>query len=323
MTPAVRVALATLSMLSASATVAGAAVAQALATTTRDSASVTASACASCRFRESADAYRRAEARVAGAWRTYFGAMAVYEGCIASSLRADAGRCADPPRAPAESPCAAPVGKGVALCNATLPPDRPGAEFIALPDSLASIDLRQSAFTSAGAVRYVWDALTARRTLRAAAPAADRGAAQRRRQAADSLLAAIAASARPTPEEVPAFHAALDAGIARLNRAAVSDDPDEYVDALEFVALADSLHPSPEAKFVMGLITYQIGEHALLAAWQIHNCGVVLLAADAIMKSDRYLSENGGVAPENAIRLRASLELMRQDATQLVTRRCL
>ena len=66
-----------------------------------------------------------------------------------------------------------------------------------------------------------------------------------------------------------------------MNRATTSDDPEDYINALRFVAFADSLHPSPEAKFVLGLITYQIGEHALLAAWQVHNCSVVLLAADA------------------------------------------
>ena len=90
-----------------------------------------------------------------------------------------------------------------------------------------------------------------------------------------------------------------------------------------FVSFADSLHPSPQAKFVMGLITYQIGEHALLAAWQIHNCSVVLLASDALVKSDRYLAQNSVVAPQNAIKLRDSIVLMRKDATELVNRRCL
>ncbi len=280
-------------------------------------------ACASCRFRESADAYRMAAGRVGGEWHHYYEAMSVYEGCMAASLNADAGRCAEPPRQPTGSPCAAPTAKGISICNATLPPDRPGAEFVALPDSLEPIDMRQSAFTSAGAVRYVWDAMRARADLAPTARTRDRAATLASRRTTDSLLATIAASAQPPPREEPAFRAALDAGIARLNRAAVSDDPDEYIDALRFVAFADSIHPSPEAKFVLGLITYQIGEHALLAAWQIHNCSVVLLASDAIMKSDRYLSQNSVVAPENAIRLRESLVLMRNDATELVTRRCM
>src|SRR5262249_23497680 len=150
-----------------------------------------------------------------------------------------------------------------------------------------------------------------------------RARVMRRRRLTDSLLAVIRATAAPPPHDERAFHAALDAGIARLDSAAISDDADQYLDALRFVALADSVHPSPHAKFVMGLITYQIGEHALLAAWRIHNCAVVLLASDAIMKSDRYLSMNAVVAPENAIHLRESLALMRKDATTLVQRRCL
>lgn len=279
--------------------------------------------CTSCLFGQSAVAYARAAERVVGAWHDYYAGMQAYEMCMATNLSADSGRCADPPHQPAGSPCADPTVKGVALCNATIPPDRPGAEFVALPDSLTSIDLRQSAFTSAGAVRYVWDALSAQQELAPALKARDRAAVARRRRTTDSLLAVIEAQAAPPPADETAFHLALDAGIVRLNRAAVSDDPDEYLDALRFIALADSVHPSPQAKFVMGLITYQIGEHALLAAWQIHNCSVVLLAADAIMKSDRYLGQNSVVAPENAIHLRQSLALMRKDATTLVTRRCL
>ena len=282
-----------------------------------------AGSCPSCLFRESAGSYKRAADRVTGPWHDYYLAMYGYQSCMATTLGADSGRCADPPHQPAGSPCATPAAKGIAICNATIPPDRPGAEFVALPDSFPSIDMRQAAFTSAGAVRYVWDALNASDELAAAGPPRDRTAIMRRRHTVDSLLLAIAAVAAPPPDDERAFHLALDEGITRLNRAAVSDDPDEYLDALRFVALADSVHPSPESKFVMGLITYQIGEHALLAAWRVHNCTVVLLAADAIMKSDRYLGENSVVAPENAIRLRQSLVLMRKDATQLVQRRCL
>jgi hypothetical protein len=280
-------------------------------------------ACTSCRFRASANAYTAAAVRVTGAWHDYYAAMAAYEACMATSIAANAGRCGELPRQPAGSPCNAPSDKGIALCNATIPPEQSGAEFVALPDSLASIDLRQAAFTSAGSVRYVWDALKAREELKPSRRARDSVATKRRRHTADSLLDALQAQAEPPPFEQHASKIALDAGIAQLNHAALSDDADEYIDALRFIAFADSLHPSPESKFVLGLITYQIGEHALLAAWEIHNCSVVLLASDAIMKSDRYLSQNSIVAPENAMKLRRSLVLMQKDATELVTRRCL
>ena len=55
--------------------------------------------------------------------------------------------------------------RGSRICNATLPPDKPGAEFVALPEGFKSIDLRQSAFTATGSVRYVWDAMRARAEL--------------------------------------------------------------------------------------------------------------------------------------------------------------
>jgi hypothetical protein len=280
-------------------------------------------ACASCRFSESAAAYHRAAGRVAGPWHAYYDAMGDYSACMATSLRNDAGRCGDLPKQPAGSPCAAPSDKGIAICNATLPPDKPGAVFVALPDSLQSIDMGQAAFTGAGAVRYVWDAIKANDQTAPGRRVRDSLAVIKRRHAADSLFAVIEKEVRPPPRDEAAYHDALDAGIARLNRAAISDDADEYIDALRFVSFADSLHPSPQAKFVMGLITYQIGEHALLAAWQIHNCSVVLLASDALVKSDRYLAQNSVVAPQNAIKLRESIVRMRKDATELVNRRCL
>jgi hypothetical protein len=289
--------------------------------TVRDSAPP----CPSCRFSESAKAYHRAADRVAGAWRTYYDAMAEYSTCMSTSLRNDAGRCGELPKQPAGSPCAAPTDKGIAICNATLPPDKPGATFVAIPDSLSNVDMGQAAFTGAGAVRYVWDAIKAGQQTSASPRrrARDSVAIVNRRHAADSLFTAIEAEVRPPPRDEAAYHDALNAGIARLNRAAISDEADEYIDALRFVAFADSLHPSPQAKFVMGLITYQIGEHALQAAWQIHNCSVVLLASDALVKSDRYLEQNSVVAPQNSIKLRESIVLMRKDATELVNRRCL
>ena len=279
--------------------------------------------CTSCLYFQSASAYTKAAERVSGPWQAYFTGMATYESCMAANLKRDAGLCPYPPPMPTGSPCSAPSVKGIALCNATIPPDQGGAEFIAIPDSLASLDMREEAFTASGAVRYVWDALSARDELAPALRERDRVKIQRRRHLTDSLLAVIQATAAPPPEDERAFHAALDAGIARLDSAAISDDADQYLDALRFVALADSVHPSPQSKFVMGLITYQIGQHALLAAWRIHNCGVVLLASDAIMKSDRYIGMNSVVAPENAIHLRESLALMKKDATTLVQRRCL
>ena len=288
-------------------------------TATRDTTPV----CTSCLYFQSATAYKQAAERVTGPWHNYFAAMATYESCMAANLKRDAGLCPEPPPQPTGSPCTDPSVKGVALCNATIPPDKGGAEFIAIPDSLASVDLRQEAFTASGAVRYVWDALSARDELAPALRERDRVRVQRRRHLTDSLLAVIQAEAAPPPGDERAFHAALDAGIARLDSAAITDDADQYLDALRFVALADSVHPSPQSKFVMGLITYQIGEHALLAAWRIHNCGVVLLASDAIIKSDRYISMNSVVAPENAIHLRESLAHMKKDATTLVQRRCL
>lgn len=297
--------------------------APAAAVRAQSSASDTVPVCTSCLYYQSASAYKNAAERVSGPWHNYFTAMASYESCMAANLKRDAGLCPDPPAQPNGSPCLDASVKGIALCNATIPPDKGGAEFVVVPDSMTSIDMRQEAFTASGAVRYVWDALSARDELAPALRERDRVKVQRRRHLTDSLLTVIQATAAPPPDDERAFHAALDAGIARLDSAAVSDDADQYLDALRFISLADSVHPSPQAKFVMGLITYQIGEHALLAAWRIHNCGVVLLASDAIIKSDRYLGQNSVVAPANAIHLRESLALMKKDATTLVQRRCL
>ncbi|HMI58312.1 MAG TPA: hypothetical protein VK511_09700, partial [Gemmatimonadaceae bacterium] len=138
-----------------------------------------------------------------------------------------------------------------------------------------------------------------------------------------NALAELARNAERGAPHDSLYRAAMDDGIAVLNRASTGNDPDAYIDALRLVAFADSLRGSPEAKFVMGLLTYQIGDFALQAAWQVRNCSVVLLASDALAKSDDYLLENGGIAPRNAMRLRESLLVLRANAKELVQRRCL
>ena len=223
------------------------------------------------------------------------------------------------PRTPVGSPCDAPTARAISLCNATQPPDGAGAAYVALPDSVASVELRATAAATGGAVRYVWDALRERGIPAGDAPLdsvrASRGDGQHARR-----LRALADRGGPTDS---LYRAAMDDGIALLNRASAGNDPDSYIDALRLVAFADSLRGSPEAKFVMGLLTYQIGDFALQAAWQVRNCSVVLLASDALSKSDEYLLQNGGIAPRNAMRLRESLLGLRANAKELVERRCL
>ena len=276
--------------------------------------------CPACGYREAAAAYRRAAGSTTGVWRTYFVVMAEYHECVAAKLRLDAGGCGDAPRTPVGSPCDAPTARAISLCNATQPPDGAGAAYVALPDSVASVELRATAAATGGAVRYVWDALRERGIPAGDAPL---DSVRAHRAATDSMLADFERVADRGGPADSLYRAAMNDGIALLNRASTGDDPDAYVNALRVVAFADSVHGSPEAKFVMGLLTYQIGDFALHAAWQVRNCSVVLLASDALSKSDEYLLQNGGIAPRNAIKLRESLLGLRANAKELVQRRCL
>jgi len=276
--------------------------------------------CPACGYREAAAAYRRAAGWTTGVWKTYFVAMAEYHECVAAKLRADAGGCGDAPRTPVGSPCDAPTARAISLCNATQPPDGAGAAYVALPDSVASVELRATAAATGGAVRYVWDALRERGLPAGDAPI---DSVRAHRAATDSMLNDFERDAEGGAPTDSLYRVAMDDGIALLNRASVGDDPDAYVNALRVVAFADSVRGSPEAKFVMGLLTYQIGDFALQAAWHVRNCSVVLLASDALSKSDDYLLQNGGIAPRNAMKLRESLFTLRANAKELVTRRCL
>jgi hypothetical protein len=276
--------------------------------------------CPACGYREAAGAYRRAAQSTNGVWHTYFVAMAEYHECVANRLRADKGACGEAPRTPVGSPCDAPTARAISLCNATQPPDGANASFVALPDSVASVELRATAAATGGAVRYVWDALRERGMPAGDAPL---DSVRAHRAATDNALAELARYAERGAPHDSLYRAAMDNGIAVLNRASTGNDPDAYIDALRLVAFADSLRGSPEAKFVMGLLTYQIGDFALQAAYQVRNCSVVLLASDALAKSDDYLLQNGGIAPRNAIRLRESLLELRANAKELVQRRCL
>jgi hypothetical protein len=276
--------------------------------------------CPACGYREAAAAYRRAARSTTGVWNTYFVAMADYHDCVATKLRADAGGCGEAPRTPVGSPCDAPTARAISLCNATEPPENASASFVALPDSVASVELRATAAATGGAVRYVWDALRERGMPAGSAPL---DSVREHRAQTDSTLSGFARDADRGAPADSLYRAALDDGIALLNRASTGDDPDAYVNALRLVAYADSVRGSPEAKFVMGILTYQIGDFALQAAWQVRNCSVVLLASDALSKSDDYLLQNGGIAPRNAMRLRESLLTLRANAKELVERRCL
>jgi hypothetical protein len=276
--------------------------------------------CPACGYREAAAAYRRAAESTTGVWKTYFVAMADYHDCVAAKLSADAGGCGEAPRTPVGSPCDAPTARAISLCNATQPPEGANAAYVALPDSVASVELRATAAATGGAVRYVWDALRERGLL---ATDARFDSVRAHRVTTDSMLADFERGAGRGAPSDSLYRAAMDDGIALLNRASTADDPDAYVNALRVVAFADSVHASPEAKFVMGLLTYQIGDFALQAAWQVRNCSVVLLASDALSRSDDYLLQNGGIAPRNAIKLRESLLVLRANAKELVQRRCL
>jgi hypothetical protein len=169
-------------------------------------------------------------------------------------------------------------------------------------------------------VRYVWDALRERGMPAGNAPM---DSVRAHRADTERALAELSRDADRGAPHDSLYRAAMDDGIAVLNRASAGNDPDAYIDALRLVAFADSLRGSPEAKFVMGLLTYQIGDFALQAAWQVRNCSVVLLASDALSKSDDFLLQNGGIAPRNAMRLRESLLGLRANAKELVQRRCL
>ena len=276
--------------------------------------------CAACGYREAAVAYRRAATSTNGVWHAYFVTMAEYHECVANRLGADKGGCGDPPRTPVGSPCDAPTARAISLCNATQPPDGANASYVALPDSVASVELRATAAATGGAVRYVWDALRERGMPAGNAPM---DSVRAHRADTERALAELARDAGRGAPHDSLYRAAMDDGIAVLNRASAGNDPDAYIDALRLVAFADSLRGSPEAKFVMGLLTYQIGDFALQAAWQVRNCSVVLLASDALNKSDDFLLQNGGIAPRNAIRLRESLVGLRSNAKELVERRCL
>ena len=276
--------------------------------------------CPACGYREAAAAYRRAAQSTNGVWHTYFVAMAEHHECVAGRLRANSGGCGEAPRTPVGSPCDAPTARAISLCNATQPPDGAGASFVALPDSVASVELRATAAATGGAVRYVWDALRERGMPAGDAPL---DSVRAHRAATERALGELVLDAERGAPHDSLYRAAMDDGIALLNRASAGNDPDSYIDALRLVAFADSLRGSPEAKFVMGLLTYQIGDFALQAAWQVRNCSVVLLASDALSKSDDYLLQNGGIAPRNAMRLRESLLSLRANAKELVERRCL
>ena len=68
-----------------------------------------------------------------------------------------------------------------------------------------------------------------------------------------------------------------------------------YQHAISVLQFADSLSPSPQAKFVMGIASFKVGDLAVRANQNAKTCELAKTAQDAFANAQLYMSQGGSV----------------------------
>lgn len=116
----------------------------------------------------------------------------------------------------------------------------------------------------------------------------------------DSALTAIdQASAHGEPAATVADFA-LARGNALYKAATASQQRDDYLRAMRFLALAERMSPKPESKFLLGASALSVSQSAATEAATTKNCELSRLAESNLTDAEINLVSGGSVAPDAA-----------------------
>jgi hypothetical protein len=97
---------------------------------------------------------------------------------------------------------------------------------------------------------------------------------------------------------------ALSKGNALLRSAAASKSRDEFRTAMRVLAFADSVRPSPQAKFLLGTAAFSVTQSALTeapaATEKTQSCDLARLGAETLQVALSSLEAGQDVAPDAA-----------------------
>ena len=117
---------------------------------------------------------------------------------------------------------------------------------------------------------------------------------------ADSALVSLAGALRNGESPALVAQFALARGNLLYKAAAASKSRDDFAVAERFLALADSLAPTPESKFLLGAAAFSVGQSAATDAPKTESCELSRLADSSLTTAEATLPSSGAVAPDAA-----------------------
>ena len=116
----------------------------------------------------------------------------------------------------------------------------------------------------------------------------------------DSAFAAIELASRSGEDSTTVAQFALARGNALFKASGTTQKRDDFQRAMEFLAFAARIMPSPEAKFLVGASALSIGQSAATEAAPAKSCELSKLADSSLTEAEINLVAGGAAAPDAA-----------------------
>ncbi len=116
----------------------------------------------------------------------------------------------------------------------------------------------------------------------------------------DSAYASLKKALAHKEDTALVAQAALSRGNALYKAANVTKSRDDYVRAMPFFMLADTLRPTPQSKFLRGATALSIAQSAASDAPKLKSCDLSKMAEDMLPVAQLGISQGGSIAPDAA-----------------------
>jgi hypothetical protein len=97
---------------------------------------------------------------------------------------------------------------------------------------------------------------------------------------------------------------------------------EDFQKAVNILALADSVAPSPQAKFVMGISAFRVGDIAVRQNADTKTCDLAKLAEQSFLTAQINIAAGGSVDPQTAQQLLGGLQQYTPAVESQVKRFC-
>jgi predicted Zn-dependent protease len=141
----------------------------------------------------------------------------------------------------------------------------------------------------------------------------------------DSALAALRAGLAVGQDSSTLGQFALAMGSQAYKQAADTSHPprmEDFQKAVSILALADSVAPSPQAKFVMGISAFRVGDIAVRQNADTKTCDLAKLAQESFVTAQINIAAGGSVDPQTAQQLLGGLQQYTPAVESQVKRFC-